>query len=160
MSGGNAADPGLGRARWTHLALRVADIERSISWYERLTPMRVLKRFTDDYGVGVWLADPDEPAPFVLVLSQFAAATDPFGYAPAAVLGPYAHIGFELESREAVDAIGAMAEKEGILTYPPTQMPSPIGYICFTEDPDGNTIEFSYGQGTYEIWNDVWGGSK
>ena len=149
----------VGRARLTHLALRVADIARSIEWYERYTPLEVLKEFSDRYGVGVWLADPAEPEPFVLVLSQFAPETDPFGYAPASVLGPYAHLGFELDSRAAVDTIAARAEADGILTYPATQMPSPIGYICFTEDPDGNTVEFSFDQGTYAIWHEEWGGT-
>lgn len=153
----NGTRQGIGRARLTHLALRVSDVARSIDWYERYTPLQVLKEFSDDYGVGVWLADPAEPEPFVLVLSHFEPETDPFGYAPATVLGPYAHLGFELETREAVDKIAARAEEEGILTYPPTQMPPPIGYICFTEDPDGNTIEFSYDQGTYPIWDEEWG---
>jgi lactoylglutathione lyase len=26
-------------------------------------------------------------------------------------------------------------------------MPDPIGYICTVTDPDGNVVEFSYGQG-------------
>jgi catechol 2,3-dioxygenase-like lactoylglutathione lyase family enzyme len=146
------------RPRLTHLALRVADVESSIDWYESYTPLRVLKRFSDEFGVGVWLADPEDRAcPFVLVLSQFDPEKDPFGFAPATVLGPYAHIGFELDSPAAVDAVAQRAELEGILTYPVTQMKPPIGYICFVEDPDGNTIEFSYDQGTYSIWQEVWG---
>jgi len=36
-------------------------------------------------------------------------------------------------------------------------MPPPIGYICMTKDPDGNTIEFSYDQGIYATVQDVWG---
>ena len=156
----NGTRTSVSRARLTHLALRVADIARSIEWYQRYTPLQVLQEFKDDYGVGVWLADPAEPEPFVLVLSHFTPETDPFGYAPATVLGPYAHLGFEMESREAVDEIATRAEEEGILTYPPTQMPSPIGYICFTEDPDGNTVEFSYDQGTYAIWHEQWGGGR
>jgi hypothetical protein len=39
-------------------------------------------------------------------------------------------------------------------------MPPPIGYICFVEDPDGNTIEFSYDQGTYQTLREVWGGGS
>jgi catechol 2,3-dioxygenase-like lactoylglutathione lyase family enzyme len=149
---------GPGRPRWTHIALRVRDVEQSIAWYERFTPLEVLKRFSDDYGSGVWLADPaDSARPFVLVLSQFTPATDPFGYAPATVLGPYAHLGFELVDHAAVDAVAARAAELGILTYPATQMPDPIGYICFVEDPDGNTIEFSFGQGTHGIWREEWG---
>ncbi len=146
------------RPRWTHIALRVDDIERSITWYERYTPLELLDKSTDDYGSGAWLADPkDASSPFVLVLSQFNPDTDPFGFAPPTVLGPFAHLGFELLSRDAVDAIAGVAEAEGALTLVPTQMPPPIGYICFVEDPDGNTVEFSYDQGTYETVRDVWG---
>lgn len=156
---GKGAYPG--RSRLTHLALRVHDLERSIEWYLRYTPLRVLRRFSDDFGVGVWLADPaDRGCPFVLALSWFDPETDPFGYAPPAVLGPFAHLGFELASRSEVDAVAVMAEDEGIITYPVTQMPPPIGYICFVEDPDGNTIEFSYQQGTYPIWEEEWGSTS
>jgi lactoylglutathione lyase len=146
------------RPRLTHIALKVRDLERSIEWYERYTPLEVLRRFSDDYGVGVWLADrADRACPFVLVLSQFVPEVDPFGYAPATVLGPYAHFGFELTERAEVDEIAGLAAEEGILTYPATEMPDPIGYICFVEDPDGNTIEFSHGQGTYRILEEEWG---
>ena len=93
------------RPRWTHIALRVDDLERSIAWYEKHTPLALLDRSTDDLGEGAWLADPkDAAAPFVLVLSHFNPETDPFGFAPPTVLGPFAHLGFELLSRDAVDA--------------------------------------------------------
>ena len=156
VSATSAAGPG--RARWTHLALRVDDVERSIAWYERYTPLRALHRSTDEFGKGAWLADPlDAPWPFVLVISEFHPEVDPFGGAPDAILGPFAHIGIELLTREAVDAVATMAGAEGTLALRPTQMPPPIGYICFVEDPDGNTIEFSFGQGTYATIRDVWG---
>ena len=29
-------------ARWTHIALRVADIDRTIEWYSRYTPLELL----------------------------------------------------------------------------------------------------------------------
>lgn len=146
------------KASWTHLTLKVRDLEQSIDWYETNTPLEVLRRFSDDYGTGVWLADPGTgDAPFVLVLSQFVPEKDPFGHAPATVLGPYAHLGFELTNRDEVEEIAVRAEREGWLTYPMTKMPPPIGLICFVEDPDGNTVEFSYDQGTYEIWREEWG---
>jgi len=156
-AGDRVYSKGPGRPRWTNLALRVGDLEASIEWYERYTPLRVVRRFKDQYGRGVWLADPDDEAPFILTLSWFAPETDPFGYAPRTVLGPYAHLGFELPSRDAVDEVAARAEAEGILTYPCTEMPPPIGYLCFVEDPDGNTIEFACDQGTYTIWEEPWG---
>lgn len=151
MSGEAVHDVGPDRPRLTHLALRVGDVERSIAWYERFTPLRALERTSDGRGVGVSLADPQDEFPCVLTLAQFAPETDPFGFAPPTVLGPFAHLGFELQSRADVDAIAAAAEAEGTLTFPPTMMPPPIGYICFVEDPDGNTIEFSYDQGTYTM---------
>jgi len=158
VTGDGSHEVGPPRARLTHLALRVVDLERSIEWYVEHTPFEVLDRSADDFGVGVWLADPkDAGSPFVLVLSQFHPDKDPFGYAPPTILGPFAHLGFELTSREAVDAIAARAAAEGSVTLPPVQMPPPIGYICFVEDPDGNTIEFSYDQGTYQTVHDVWG---
>lgn len=147
------------RARLTHIALRVVDLERSLEWYVAYTPFEVLDRSADDFGIGAWLADPnDVDSPFVLVLSQFRPDKDPFGYAPPTILGPYAHLGFELMSRAEVDAIASRADAEGSLTLAPIQMPPPIGYICFVEDPDGNTVEFSCDQGTYQTVRERWGG--
>ncbi|MEN8234998.1 MAG: VOC family protein [Actinomycetota bacterium] len=157
MSTKRIHDAGPGTPAWTHIALRVRALDRSIEWYERYTPLRVLRAFSDDYGVGAWLADPDSPSPFVLALSQFAPDKDPFGFAPPTVLGPFAHFGFELTSREAVAEIARQAEEDGSLTYPATQMSAPIGFICFVEDPDGNTVEFSFDQGTHAIWREEWG---
>jgi catechol 2,3-dioxygenase-like lactoylglutathione lyase family enzyme len=138
--------------------LRVADLDRSIDWYERYTPLTVLKRLTDDYGRGAWLADRDDAvAPFVLSLSEFDPDRDPFAFAPPTILGPYAHLGFELLSHEAVDAVAEQADADGALTLSPTHMPAPLGYLCFVEDPDGNTIEFSYNQETYEVFRQEWG---
>jgi catechol 2,3-dioxygenase-like lactoylglutathione lyase family enzyme len=148
----------LDRPRLTHIALRVTNLDRSIEWYERFTQLEVLKRMTDDYGRGAWLADrADAAMPFVLSLSEFDPEHDPFAFAPPTVLGPYAHLGFELTSRGAVDEVAAMAEADGALTLSPTDMPPPLGYLCFVEDPDGNTIEFSFAQGTYEIFRTEWG---
>ena len=146
------------KPRWTHIALRVIDIEASIEWYESWTPMELLSRTKDETGYGAWLGDPDNAdMPFVIVLAQFFPDKDPFGFAPNTVLGPFAHLGIELTSREAVDAMAERAEKAGNLTFGPQQMPPPIGYICFVEDPDGNTVEFSFDQGVYATARDTWG---
>ena len=144
--------------RWTHLALRVGDIDESIRWYERFTPLELLDRHQDELGFGAWLGHPDSAdRPFILVLAQFLPATDPFGAHPREVLAPFAHLGIELPERQDIDDIAARAESAGCLAMAPRQMPDPIGYICMLRDPDGNMIEFSYDQGVYAKAQEVWG---
>ena len=144
--------------RWTHIALRVKDIDASIEWYTRFTPMELLDRRTDEFGHGAWLGQPDSPdKPFILVLAQFFPATDPFKGAPQEVLAPFAHLGIELTSHEAVDEKADQGRTAGCLAMPPTEMPPPVGYICILRDPDGNSVEYSYDQGVYAKAKEVWG---
>ncbi|MGI9606236.1 MAG: VOC family protein [Acidimicrobiales bacterium] len=144
--------------RWTHIALRVADLDATIAWYTEFTPMALLDRREDDAGYGAWLGMP-EPTdnPFILVLAQFFPETDPFGSAPRAVLAPFAHLGMELPRREDVDAIAERGKAADCLGMPPTMMPPPIGYICMLKDPDGNTVEFSWDQGVFTTVQERWG---
>lgn len=140
--------------RWTHLALRVDDIDRSIDWYCEHTPLEVLDRRENPDGRGAWLGHRDQGEhPFILVLAEFFPDSSPFGSLPQAVLAPFAHLGIELPSRQAVDDAAARAEAAGCLVMAPEHLPEPIGYICMVSDPDGNLIEFSFDQGVYERVN-------
>ena len=144
-------------ARWTHLALRVADIDASIAFYTRFTPLELLERREDADGYGAWLGHSDQlEHPFVLVLAQFLEGHDPFAR-PLATLAPFNHIGIELPSKEAVDAVAAQGAEAGCLDFAPEWLPAPVGYICMLRDPDGNLVEFSYDQGVYETARRVWG---
>ena len=146
------------RSTWTHIALCVKDIDASIAWYERFTHLRLLQRGEDKDGKNAWLGDANLPdSPFILVLGQFFEGHDPFAPAPHPPLGPFAHIGIELPTKEAVDEVAGRARTEGCLALGPLQMPKQIGYVCFIKDPDGNTIEFSYDQGVFERAREVWG---
>lgn len=150
--------PGPTSPRWTHIALRVADIDSTVAWYQAYTPLELLARRSDDFGRSAWLAMSDQTDhPFVLVAAEFFPETDPYGHAPNAVLGPFAHLGFEMPTRAEVDEVAQRGEGDGCLAMPPTQMPDPIGYICMLKDPDGNTVEFSYDQGVYAAVQEVWG---
>ena len=103
-------------ATWTHVALRVADIDASIAWYERFTPLRLLEKRQDDLGFGAWLGQPESvERPFILVLAQFLPETDPFGAYPQEVLAPFAHLGIELPTREALDETARGGEEAGCL---------------------------------------------
>ena len=146
------------RAMWTHIALAVKDVDATVAWYEKFTQLRTLQRREDDDGKNAWLADPDEKErAFVLVVGQFFEGKDPFAPQPHPPLGPFAHIGIELPTREAVDEVAALGKDDGCLALGPMQFPKEdVGYICFLKDPDGNTIEFSYDQGVFETARDKW----
>lgn len=144
--------------RWTHVALRVDDVDASIAWYTEFTPLELLARRENDDGYGAWLGHPDQAErPFILVLAQFLPDRDPFRDAGKAVLRPFAHLGIELPSQRDVDDAAARAEAAGCLSMAPRRMPDPIGYICMVDDPDGNLVEFSFDQGVYETALEVWG---
>jgi catechol 2,3-dioxygenase-like lactoylglutathione lyase family enzyme len=142
--------------RWTHIALPSVDIDASIAWYEKHTPLRLLERREDADGYGAWLGHPDNgDRPFILVLVSFFRDQEKGEKMP--IMAPFAHIGFEMPTREDVDAIAAIGNESGCTVWQPTEMPQPIGYICALTDPDGNMIEYSFDQGVYTKAKEVWG---
>ena len=146
------------RPTWTHIAFAVKDVDATIAWYESFTHLTLLARSEDADGKNAWIGDASNAeSPFVLVVGQFFEGHDPFAPAAHPPMGPFAHIGIELPSKAAIDAIAEKAKAEGCLAFGPKLMPKQIGYICFVKDPDGNTIEFSYDQGVYEKAREVWG---
>jgi catechol 2,3-dioxygenase-like lactoylglutathione lyase family enzyme len=122
----------------THIALPVADVERSIQFYATYAGMQVIHRRIDaETNVAVvWLSD--HTRPFVIVLIQKEVVQP--------VLAPLAHLGVGCKSRDAVDALCAKAKQEQVLLQGPTDSGYPIGYWAFLRDPDGHTLELSYGQ--------------
>lgn len=141
--------------RWTHIALPATNLDKTIDWYTRFTPLELLDRRVDADGSGAWLGHPDQAdKPFILVLVSF---TKDQGKGQQPIMAPFAHIGIEVTSKAEVDEIAKRGAAEGCLAWPATLMPSPIGYICALTDPDGNMIEFSYDQGVYAKAQEVWG---
>jgi catechol 2,3-dioxygenase-like lactoylglutathione lyase family enzyme len=142
-------------ARWTHIALPAADIEKSIAWYTHYTPLELLDQREDVDGKSAWLGHSDQPDnPFILVLVSFFKDQ---AKGPHATMSPFAHIGIEVPSRAEVERIAEEAREGGCLQWPPTDMPDPVGYICAITDPDGNVIEISHNQGVYDKAQEVWG---
>lgn len=123
---------------WTHIALYAHDLDASIDFYARYARMGIVhSRRTGDGSRVVWLSD--RTRPFVLVLIQ---ADEPV----LNPLGPAAHLGIGLPSREAVDERCALAKGEGRLKLGPIDGGYPVGYWALISDPDGHTLEVSYGQ--------------
>jgi catechol 2,3-dioxygenase-like lactoylglutathione lyase family enzyme len=122
----------------THIALPVADIDRSIEFYATYARMQVIHRRIDAAaGVAVvWLADGTRP--FVLVLIQTVSVQP--------ILSPIAHLGVGCQSREYMDALCEKAQQAGVLLQAQKDSGYPIGYWAFLRDPDGHTLELSYGQ--------------
>ena len=144
--------------RWTHIALRVTDMDATVAWFTEFTPLALIDRREDDLGCGAWLGmEGRTNNPFILVLAQFFEGSDPFAGAPLATLAPFAHLGMELPNKQDVDDIAAKASAAECLAMPPTMMPEPIGYICMLRDPDGNMVEFSWDQGVYATLAERWG---
>jgi catechol 2,3-dioxygenase-like lactoylglutathione lyase family enzyme len=152
----------LTQPRWTHVALPVSDLERSIEFYTQLTPLVVVARNEDATGRGAWLSnDKQVEDPFVLVIAEFfPEVAGRFGQEPGhpvPTLTPFAHIGIELPTKEEVDAVAEKARLMGVLHWEPQQMAPHIGYICAAKDPDGNVIEFSFNQKVFSTIRDLWG---
>ncbi|MFB2896662.1 VOC family protein [Aerosakkonemataceae cyanobacterium BLCC-F50] len=123
---------------FTHIALPVSNIEKSIEFYTTYAQMQVVHRRIDaTAGVAVaWLSD--NTRPFVIVLIQTNSVQP--------ILSPLAHLGVGCKSREAMDVLCDQARQEGILVEEPKDSGYPVGYWAFLRDPDGHTLELSYGQ--------------
>jgi len=122
----------------THVALPARDLEASVAFYRKYARMEVVHRRKDastGFGV-VWLSD--RTRPFVIVLVQVARVERP--------LAPLAHLGVGCPTREEVDRLCGEARREGALRLGPIDAGYPVGYWAFLADPDGHTLELSFGQ--------------
>ena len=122
----------------THVALPVSNLNDSIAFYAKYARMQVVhRRAASATGFDVaWMSD--KTRPFVIVLSERSKVDHP--------LLPPAHLGVACESREEVDRLCEVAHGEGRLINGPRDAGPPIGYLAAIRDPDGHTLEVSFGQ--------------
>ncbi len=123
--------------RMTHLAMHVTNLDACIAFYERYCGMRVCHRRHG--GAIVWMAEPGRETDFVFVMMSG-------GHRVSLPQGDYRHLGFAVESRQRVDDLAALARADGCLLWEPREEPFPVGYYCGIIDPEGQQVEFSYGQ--------------
>jgi len=117
----------------------VRDIDASIDFYRRYCGMTAVHDRGSEGERTVWLAEPGREGELVFVLMRGHAR-------PPQAAGDYSHFGFALENRAGVSAVAAIAREEHCLMWEPREEPSPVGYFCGVRDPDGNVVEFSFGQ--------------
>jgi catechol 2,3-dioxygenase-like lactoylglutathione lyase family enzyme len=148
--------------RLTHLALMVRSLDRTISFYRKYAGLHVVHDRVDGSARVVWLGAHETDNDFVLVLigategpgdGAWQRITRSLIHGAATVtasllaqVSTLRHLGFAVGSREAVDALAATARMDGVVTIEPVYAGPIVGYICMLEDPDGNHVEFSYGQ--------------
>ncbi len=123
----------------THLALHVRDLDACLQFYQSYCQMKITHKRTKEDQTVIWLAEEGREKDFILVIFQGGPGRDQTDK-------DFSHLGFALESRTAVDAIAERALTDRILVWEPKQEPYPVGYYCAIKDPDGNFVEFSYGQ--------------
>ncbi len=123
----------------THIALHVPDSLLCAQWYSRYCGMVEVQRHGVKEKPVLWLAYPEQARQFVLVL----ICGSPAGIS---LSGNFSHLGFAVDSKQAVDELARRAEIDGCLLWEPREEPYPVGYYCGVVDPAGNQVEFSFGQ--------------
>lgn len=123
---------------FTHIALTATDVDASIAFYEKYAGMQVVHRRVDPkiQEDVAWISDMMRP--FVIVLIKAPEVKSK--------LLPFCHLGVACESRKQIDRLCDLAREEGRLLDGPHDWGSPVGYWAFIGDPDGHTLEISYGQ--------------
>jgi catechol 2,3-dioxygenase-like lactoylglutathione lyase family enzyme len=128
-----------GRPHLTHVALWTSDVGRSIDFYCKHCKLEVVHDRVEQDGVRVaWIGESKYRSRFVIVLIARAVERS----AP----NSFAHFGFSCASRSDVDERAAAARSDGVLELEPRYGGPIVGYFCLLRDPDGNSVEFSFGQ--------------
>lgn len=121
---------------FTHIALPATDLDATIAFYREFAGFKCVSDRTSSGVRVIWLSDGTRP--FVIVFVQTEKVDRP--------LGPFAHLGVAIKSREEVDRLASLARERGVPCEGPEDHGPPIGYWAFLKDPDGHTLELAYGQ--------------
>lgn len=125
----------------THVALAVADPERSFRFYERLLGAKLLGEFegreADDLSATKVLEFGTPGAKDVIVLQRADAP-------PTGATGDLVHFGFRLVSQEDPDELAKIVKEAGGTLLGAGRFKSSGTPFVFARDPDGYEVELWY----------------
>ncbi|MDP8242800.1 MAG: VOC family protein [Candidatus Hinthialibacter antarcticus] len=130
------------KPKLTHIGLCVENIETSAAFYKRYVDLDVISQRQENEMRVAWLGNPAVNSTFIIVLLEMEHQQSE---SPS-----FHHLGLQVESKEEVDAIAQTAKQDGILIEDPADHGPVAGYLCIVRDPDGNGVEFSYGQEVFK----------
>ena len=132
----------------THVALLVGDLDASVAFYSKYARMEIVHQRADGHSRVAWVSD--RTRPFVIVLIEVPSMIPrPLLRLATGLLRmvvPFEHMGVGCASREDLDRLCDQAKADGCLSRGPKDAGPPVGYWAFLTDPDGHTLELSYGQ--------------
>lgn len=137
--------------RCDHVVFRVADLERSIAFYEKLLPARLISRrqHSDRWRSEIATLEPVGQSDFRLVLIQPHRVSALLGLAHRLVprqTRSHEHVGFACASRaeleERVEAARALGAR---IANPLSKLSGREGWVFEVLDPDRNAVEWTFG---------------
>ena len=126
------------KPRLTHIGLPVTDLAKSITFYKKWAGMTVEDGPKDPGGV--------KGARLTQTGGTFAISLLEMPVANAMPMPGVMHLGLDCTTKAQVDKIASDAKKAGILLSGPIDSGPDLGYQTYISDPDGNNLEFSFGQ--------------
>ena len=138
--------------RCDHAAFRVADLERSIEFYERVLPARAVSRtqHTDRWNTEIATLRPIGQEDFTLVLLMPRRARwilRLFHTLVPRQTRSHEHLGFAVDSLDELLARERAAHTAGArIENPLTQLAGRDAWLFEVLDPDGNAVEWIFGR--------------
>ncbi len=134
-----------------HVAFRVADISRSIAFYERMAPARLIRReqHADRWCSEIALLEPEGQAGFRIVLIEPRRVSwllRLFHTAVPRQTRSHEHIGFACASLEELEQRAQVARALGaVVKHQLAKLPGRDAWVFEVLDPDRNALEWTFG---------------
>jgi len=137
--------------RCDHIAFRVSDLERSIAFYERMAPARLVRReqHRDRWRSEIATLEPLGHSDFRIVLIEPRRVSWLLALLHAFVprqARSHEHLGLACSSRAELDErVQAARELGAVVANPPTKLPGREAWVFEVLDPDRNALEWTFG---------------